>query len=198
MKKKSPRKFVTPTFDDPVALARQAMGAALAKVVAGGDPTQIIEMSQRVIGALSKPAAAPGDAPKVDASWLDWSTADEMNDLDAMFRRGDEIKAAATARREAGGDKPKWFRVDQADGSAICRDTPESEEERRARYREQYGVGGPVPMAAPPPLVEPEPAPDPDDEIVTIQVHRNGVMVPETMTRHEMKARGWKYVEELR
>lgn len=84
MKKKSPRKFVAPSCDDPVALARQAMGAALAKVVAGGDPLQIIEMSQRVISSLSKSNVAPDESTQAS---LDAWTDDELQTLGMFLKQ---------------------------------------------------------------------------------------------------------------
>lgn len=81
-----------------------------------------------------------------DAGWLDWLTATEKNDLDAALASIASVERRGVARRALGGDPPESYLVG-AD-TQTWRDTPESLEERRARYSATTD-GAPLDAVAP-------------------------------------------------
>jgi hypothetical protein len=124
-----------------------------------GEYTSAATILNRLMGS-STPEAAPTD----DDKWVAWLTADEGNDLDQHLAALDQLRASATARRDAGAAKPQAFLVELVDGSKVYRDHPltaDEEAANRAASKQRYLDSRPAADAPAPPA----PIEEPDDEL---------------------------------
>lgn len=113
-----------------------------------------------------------GAAPVQDR-WVTWLNADELNSLSAALDETDRLERIAKARRELGGDPPDAHVIGAGTGQEFWRDTPETSEERQARYDQSKSSAAPTVEAA----RAPEPSFVLEDDEIEIELEE-GELLP--------------------